>query len=229
MLAILFRTTANIDMNSQKSLSDQPFWTLTRVGLVVSAILLIAAIASAFYPVNDTLQTNVDNAQPGLPGLIDRPLSEDPGGPAMLSETVMQASFKFLDGKSRRLSDYSGKVLVVDLWATWCGPCRQEIPHLVEMAREYKSKGVEIIGLTTEDPETDAELVKDFSKEFQINYPIGWVDPTMADGLTKGRNGIPQTIIIGRDGKIKKHFVGFNPYSSVPQIKAVLDEAVGAG
>jgi len=83
--------------------------------------------------------------------------------------------------------------------------------------------------LTNEDPETDAEMVKKFSEVFNINYPIGWADEEMQVGLMRGRNGIPQTFIIGRDGKVLKHFVGFNAAISVPQMKAVLEAAAPAG
>jgi thiol-disulfide isomerase/thioredoxin len=214
-------------MKADKS-SKPSFWTPTRIGLTVSALLLIAAIASALYSNNIPRPGDVDDAAPGTPGVSSRPATRAPSEPKALSEEVMQTSIKLIDGKSRRLADYAGKVLVVDLWATWCGPCRQEIPHLVEMAEEYKSRGVEVIGLTTEDPGMDAQLVKEFSKQFKINYPIGWGLP-IADGLMNGRNGIPQTIIIGRDGKVKRHFVGFNPIVSPPQMRAVLDEAVAAG
>jgi thiol-disulfide isomerase/thioredoxin len=140
----------------------------------------------------------------------------------------MQASINLLDGQKTKLADYSGKVLIVDLWATWCGPCKQEIPHLVEIAKEYKEKGVEVIGLTNENPETDAEWVKQFSEAFNINYRIGWADDEMQAGLTRGRNSIPQTFIIGRDGKIVRHFVGFSP-RLIPQMKAAIEEAASAG
>jgi cytochrome c biogenesis protein CcmG, thiol:disulfide interchange protein DsbE len=140
----------------------------------------------------------------------------------------MQASINLLDGQKTKLADYSGKVLIVDLWATWCGPCKQEIPHLIEIAKEYKDKGVEVIGLTNENPETDAEWVKQFSEAFNINYPIGWADDEMQSGLTRGRAVIPQTFIIGRDGKVVKHFVGFNP-RLIPQMKAAIEEAASAG
>jgi thiol-disulfide isomerase/thioredoxin len=218
-------------MSSPKITSKPSFWTPTRIGLIGSGLLLIAAIASAFYSQIETPPTDNTALRPGASGDIEassRPAIRAAAEPAALSEEVMQTSIKLLDGKSRKLADYSGKVLIVDLWATWCGPCRQEIPHLVEMAEEYKSKGVEVIGLTTEDPEMDVQMVKEFSKHFKINYPIGWGLP-IAEGLMNGRNGIPQTIIIGRDGRIKKHFVGFNPMISPPQMRAVLDEAVGAG
>jgi thiol-disulfide isomerase/thioredoxin len=152
-----------------------------------------------------------------------------PPAPGALPENVMQANINLLDGQTKKLADYEGKVLVVDLWATWCGPCRQEIPHLVAIANEYKDRGVEVIGLTNEDPETDSEMVKQFSEMFKINYPIGWANVEMQRGLMQGRNGIPQTYIIGRDGTVLKRFVGFNPSISIPQMKAVLEQAVSAG
>lgn len=214
-------------MKSSTQTPQKSFWTLTRIGLIGSAILLVAAISSALYnrKADSGIQPNPVGNQPALTAQPNMPNSQ----PVVLPAAVMDASFKTIDGGSKRLSDYSGKVLVVDLWATWCGPCRQEIPHLIQMANEYKSKGVEVIGLTNEDPTYAAEQVKAFTKQFKINYPIGWADVNMQIGLMNGRSGIPQTIIIGRDGKVKKHFVGFSPVISLPQMKAALDEAVSAG
>jgi thiol-disulfide isomerase/thioredoxin len=183
-------------------------WTSTRIGLIGAAIILVAAIAYTLYQGNGPKRATSNTA--GLP------------------ENVMQASINLLDGQKTKLADYSGKVLVVDLWATWCGPCKQEIPHLIEIAKEYKGRGVEVIGLTNEDPEADAEWVKKFSEAFNINYPIGWADEEMQIGLMRGRNGIPQTFIIGRDGKIVKHFVGFSP-RLIPQMKAAIEAAASAG
>lgn len=190
-------------------------WTLTRIGLIVASLLLLTATLSAVYKTEES-STNAEPSEK----------SGDLSVPYELSADVLDTSFRLIDGGSRKISDYSGKVLVVDLWATWCRPCRQEIPHLIEMANEYKSKGVEVIGLSTEDPEEAAQLVKDFTQQFKINYPIGWAEMPLADQLMNGRDGIPQTIIIGRDGKVKQHFIGFNKTVSVPQMKAALDEAV---
>jgi thiol-disulfide isomerase/thioredoxin len=187
-------------------------WTTTRIGLISAAIILSVAIAYTFY----------QGSRP------PPPKSGSTSNSSALPENVMQASINLLDGQKTKLADYSGKVLIVDLWATWCGPCKQEIPHLVEIAKEYKDKGVEVIGLTNENPETDAEWVKQFSEAFNINYPIGWADDEMQAGLTRGRNSIPQTFIIGRDGKIVRHFVGFSP-RLIPQMKAAIEEAASAG
>ena len=192
-------------------------WNATRLGLIVSAVILVAAIAYTFYHGDRPITTRSDS-----------PPNNEANSTAPLPENVMQASINLLDGQKTKLADYSGKVLIVDLWATYCPPCRQEIPHLVEIAKEYKSKGVEVIGLTNENPETDAELVKQFSEAFNINYPIGWADEEMQIGLMRGRAAIPQTFIIGRDGKVIKHYVGFNP-RLVPQMKEIIEAAVSEG
>jgi len=201
-------------MNSSDTLQKRSPWTLTRIGLIVASLFLAVATLSAIYKTDDPSMNAGLSAN-----------SADPREPYELPAEVLETSFRLIDGGSRKLSDYAGKVLVVDLWATWCRPCRQEIPHLIEMANEYKGKGVEVIGLSTEDPEADAQLVRDFSEQFQINYPIGWAETPLAEQLMNGRDGIPQTIIIGRDGKVKRHFIGFHKTLSVPQMKAALDEA----
>ena len=197
-------------------------WTGARLGMISAAIILVVVIAYTFY--------QGDGAKPSLMGDLTSNRAASAGRaaapPAPIPESIMQANINLIDGQTTRLADYSGKVLIVDVWATWCGPCRQEIPHLIEIAREYKSKGVEVIGLTNENPETDSEAVKLFSTAFNINYPIGWADLEMQRELIRGRGAIPQTYIIGRDGKIIKHFVGFNARISVPEMKAAIEEAV---
>ncbi|MBL8191092.1 MAG: TlpA family protein disulfide reductase [Acidobacteria bacterium] len=213
-------------MSSNNQATQKSFFSPMTIGLIGSAILLIAAIASTLLK---TKETEKPKAAINQPQIAQQQPAQQAQPPAEMSPAVLQANFKTLDGQTKKLADYSGKVVIVDLWATWCGPCRQEIPHLIEMAKTYKSKGVEVVGLTNENPSMDEQKVKDFSKEFKINYPIGWADPQMQVGLMNGRNGIPQTIIIGRDGKVKKHFVGFNAMISVPQMKAALEEAIAAG
>jgi thiol-disulfide isomerase/thioredoxin len=215
-------------MNSNNQSSPKSFLSPMTIGLIGSAVLLVAAIGSALYNrTPETPKASINQVKPGQQPQITQQAPPQP--PAEMAPAVLQANFKTLDGRTKKLADYSGKVVVVDLWATWCGPCRQEIPHLIAMAKDYKSKGVEVIGLTNENPVADEQKVKDFSKEFKINYPLGWADPQMQIGLMNGRNGIPQTIIIGRDGKVKKHFVGFSAMISPQQMKAALDEAIAAG
>ena len=127
-----------------------------------------------------------------------------------IADNVLQREVKLLEGETFKLSDYRGKVVVVDLWATWCGPCRMTIPHLIELRNSFDPKDVEIIGLTTEDPEMDAEKVRTFARNFKINYKIGWVEADMAQVLMRGRNAIPQALVITKDGRLLKHFVGYS-------------------
>ena len=221
-------------MDNQPNRGGKKFWNLTNIGLIASGLILVAAITSAYLSKDDT--SLPDNSPEGIANLNNRALNRSAGRPSgppatpySFSDKTVQTSFKLLDGKSQKLADYSGKVLILDIWATWCGPCRQEIPHLIKIAGEYKNRGVEVIGLTTENPATDTQLVREFSRQYKINYSIGWADRFFANELMSGQNGIPQTLIIGKDGKVVKHFVGFNAKISIPQMKDALDQAVSAG
>lgn len=138
----------------------------------------------------------------------------------------MDTAFPLLEGKNLRIKDYAGKIVILDVWATWCGPCRVEIPHLIDLANEFRSQGVEVIGLTTEDPDSDREKVEAFVREFKIGYPIGFARGEFARFLLQGQDIIPQTYVIGRDGYLVRRFIGFNAQTSPPQLRAAVEEAV---
>ena len=142
-----------------------------------------------------------------------------------LPPEVALAPLKDVNGASFKLADFFGKVVVVNFWATWCGPCRREIPELVKLHKEFQSRGVEIIGLTNEDPGASAEKVRKFMKDFQIDYRIGWATDQVALPLMQGRTAIPQIFVISPDARILKRFVGFSP-SYAPQLKQVLEDAL---
>lgn len=120
------------------------------------------------------------------------------------------------DGKTVRMSDFKGKVRLVNFWATWCPPCRAEIPHFVEMYDELKGQGVEIIGISL-DREGD-KVVAPFVKDNKMNYPvlIGNNDVANAYG---GIRGIPTTFVVDREGRIVKKYVGL-PAQTEEGIKA---------
>ena len=197
------------------------FWTPTRIGLTIGALILVVGVVST------TLPWRIGDESAGG-GETSRPKSRNATRRELKAET-REAPFELLNGKARKLSDYAGKVLIINLWATWCGPCRLEIPHLVEIAEEYGSRGVRILGLTTEDPEEDLELVREFTKKFSINYEIGWATRPLIQEITEGRNGIPQALIVDQEGVIRKHYVGFHPKFSAPQMKSALDELLAKG
>jgi len=128
---------------------------------------------------------------------------------SVLPEDILNHQLKSLDQGSFRLSDFNGKVLVINLWATWCGPCRREVPDYEKVRKEYSGKAVEFIGLTTEDPRTATEKVKRFAREFNFGFRLGWADREMSRMLMNGRNVIPQTLVIAANGHIIAHWNGY--------------------
>jgi len=134
-----------------------------------------------------------------------------------------------LDAPTLKLSELVGKekVIVLDFWATWCGPCRQEIPHLNALQRDYKEKGVEIIGLTLENPQADVEKVRDFAKAFEINYRLGFSSPEMFSAFNDDpRMPIPQTFIFSRDGNLVDHIKGMNPRTIRERLQEGIEKAL---
>jgi cytochrome c biogenesis protein CcmG, thiol:disulfide interchange protein DsbE len=109
---------------------------------------------------------------------------------------------KQLDGAPLRLSDYRGKVLLIDFWASWCPPCRKEIPHLVAWQDKYGGRGLQVIGIAMDD---NPETAEKFSREFKMNYPVVAGSAKLAERFG-GVLGLPVNIVIGRDGRvISKH------------------------
>ncbi|HTM50529.1 MAG TPA: TlpA disulfide reductase family protein [Bryobacteraceae bacterium] len=106
---------------------------------------------------------------------------------------------KDADGKTVRLSDYKGKVVLLDFWATWCGPCKIEIPWFIEFERKYKDKGFAVIGVSMDEEGWTA--VKPFVSELAINYRILQGNDATAD-LYGGVNALPTTFLIDRNGKV---------------------------
>ena len=106
-------------------------------------------------------------------------------------------------------------MIVIDLWATWCGPCRQSIPELISLQTEYKDKGVEIIGLSIEAPD-QLKRVLEMRSSFKINYQLGFTTPELYSAMDN-RRVVPQTFIFGRDGVLIKHIRGWSQ-TLVPKV-----------
>jgi peroxiredoxin len=145
-----------------------------------------------------------------------------------LPANVMGARLQTVGGGTISLGDFSGKVMLVNLWATWCGPCRNEIPELVKIHKEFQAKGLEMVGLSTENPTSSADAVKNFVQNFQMDYHVGWASPEVSISFMQmtQRDAIPQSFIISRDGRVLKQFVGFNPIGTPPQIRQAIAEAL---
>jgi cytochrome c biogenesis protein CcmG, thiol:disulfide interchange protein DsbE len=109
-----------------------------------------------------------------------------------------------LEGKPRQLSSFRGKVVLLDYWATWCAPCKVEVPHLVALQKRYGPQGLQIIGISMDD---DAAPVRTFARDFSVNYPIVLGNADLAQSYG-GVLGLPVAFLIDREGRIVKRLDG---------------------
>jgi thiol-disulfide isomerase/thioredoxin len=133
-----------------------------------------------------------------------------------------------LDGKTMRLSDWRGKAVLLNFWATWCGPCKIETPWLVELQNQYGSQGLQIVGVAMDDSGKD-EIAR-FVKEMGMNYPVLLGKEAVGDAYG-GVPYLPESFFIGRDGKIVAKIMGIDSRSAIEQgiKKALNTHALAAG
>ncbi len=111
-----------------------------------------------------------------------------------------------VDGDTVKLSDYAGKVVLIDFWATWCPPCRVAIPHLVGLQEEYGEQGLVVLGLSMD---MNPEDLTQFLSKTETNYPMLQVDDATREAYG-GVVSIPQTFVVDRKGQIRQKFMGFD-------------------
>ena len=134
------------------------------------------------------------------------------GTPAVFSgadpmAAILASRLTTLDGKEQSLSDFLGRVLVINYWATWCAPCREEIPIFVRMQREYGDQGLQFIGIAID----QADKVRGFAAEFQINYPLllGGMEAVDLSRRAGNKAGVlPYTLVIDRSGRMVTGLAG---------------------
>ncbi len=132
-----------------------------------------------------------------------------------------------LENKQRaKVSDYLGKVVLVDFYATWCEPCRAETPHLVKMQQQYADQGLQVIGLNV-GGEDDRDEVPKYVKEFGIQYPLGFPDDELVDAYLGDNENIPQTFVFDRSGRLVKRFVGYSE-EDWKELETVVQASIGS-
>lgn len=148
----------------------------------------------------------------------DRDLKDAPTRPL---KPVAEMSWSTFDGTVQKLKDFQGKVVILDFWATYCPPCIEEIPHLMEIKNTYGDDLV-LIGLHV-GGEEDRPKVPEFVERLKITYPLATPEDALTSFIFGQDTAIPQTAIFDRSGKLVKKIVGFSP-----AVKKELDETVAA-
>jgi len=146
---------------------------------------------------------------------------EDPGISITKSGIAPDFALETLDGKDLRLSSLRGKAVLLNFWATWCGPCKIETPWLVELQKQYGSQGLQVIGVAMDDSGKD-DIAK-FAQEMGVNYPVLLGKEAVGDEYG-GVPALPESFFIGRDGKIVDRIIGLRGKGDIEEaIRKALD------
>lgn len=216
---------------NKKTNTGKPLWTPARIAFTVLVLSLLAAFGISSCSSSDETRPTPPGSGAAKNGNAVNSGAAPARNPApatvvTLPASVTDAELRAVSGAPIKLSNYAGKVLLVNLWATWCGPCRQETPELVKLHKEFRSQGVEVVGLSTENPDDSADAVREFVHNYNVDYRVGWASQEVAITLMQGRDAIPQSFVISRSGRVVKRFVGFNPIATPPQIREAIQEAL---
>lgn len=189
------------------------------------AAILIIPLASLCLAVACS-QQNTNNSEP-TPVLSEAPNTTFPMPPVGKEGSPVTVGWTLADGQRASLAEHRGKVLVLDLYATWCEPCRQSIPHLIGLHERYEARGLSLIGLNVGGPD-DRVKVANFAAEFHISYPLGFPDKSLTDLLLSDDKSIPQTFVFSREGKLVKRYIGYD--QSMPgELEELIETELGTG
>lgn len=181
----------------------------------ICLILLAGVFLSACQPASAPKLVSGSNSNQMRAKMPIRPVSAS-GQTVKLDELGWQLD----NGTKELVSAYKGKVLLLDFWATYCGPCIQAIPHLKELQVKYKDKGLVVVGLNV-GGEEDRPQIPAFVERLKIDYLLATPQDELIGLLFDGTTQIPQTFIVDREGKVIRNFIGYDP-----RIKVELDRAV---
>lgn len=164
---------------------------------------------------------------------LEAEMDQDPYTTPLNGQQAPNFTLEDLEGKQVTLSNFKGRPLVVDFWATWCGPCKLEIPWLEQMQKQYGNQGLQVIGISADeldksDPArlfTEKKEISDFATKMHINYPV-LLDADAIANSYGGVDALPTTFFINRSGKIVASTVGLPPRD---ELVNDIQKAIGSG
>jgi len=187
-------------------------WAAAAAGAVALAFVAIPPVAQTVGEPADRVATDTEASAGASPAFCD-----GKNKPASLGFTL-----KDMHGKDVRLSDFKGKVILLNFWATWCGPCKYEIPAFVELQAKYKDQGFVVLGVSTDD---SPDKLRTFANQYKMNYPVlqGRDRTDFVDDAWGPMWGIPVSFFIGRNGTICRKHTGLATKEQLEkEIKALL-------
>jgi peroxiredoxin len=156
---------------------------------------------------------------------VQQDVAADEGLPDLRGKRAPDFSLRSVEGKKVSLSDYKGKAVLINFWATWCAPCKIEMPWLVALRKQYASQGFEILGVSEDDADTPRTKLAKFGQEEGLNYPLLVGD----DAVSRKYGGVeflPTSYFVGRDGKIVAETAGL---VSKDEVEAGIKKALATG
>jgi peroxiredoxin len=157
--------------------------------------LVALAVAALIFTTSQTTKKNVSG----------QGQSAAQSGPDIRGKQAPEFELKNLEGKTVRLADYRGKAVLINFWATWCGPCKIEMPWFVEFQKQYESQGLEIVGIALDDSSVDT--IAKFAKQMNVNYAVLLGKDSVGDAYG-GVDGMPTSFYIDRTGKVVEETIG---------------------
>ncbi len=191
---------------------------------IILVILIVGIAITGVVILNKTHKTKEPEAKKEVVGIKKPEANKEPQRVKenLSREKAPNFVLSGISGNRVRLSDYRGKVLIVDFWDTWCNPCKMEIPGFVKLQEEWGDKGLQIIGVAFAKQGIDA--VRAFAKRYKINYPVAICDEQTLNSYGPIR-GIPTTFVLDKGGRIYKKYIGYRPEEIfIEDIKNLISE-----
>ena len=195
----------------------------------VKVLILFVIFCIVFSACSGTQSDNANSAAISWKGNSDTSGNKGSDYPPVVSG-IAEGVIHLLDGSRTKLSDHKGKVVILNLWGIWCGPCRDEMPHLAAMQKQYADKGFEVFGLNVGDHDGNAEPVeniKKFAEQSKIDYTLARIDGPMINQfyLFSKQQVVPQTLLVDREGRVRGLFVGGGP-RVINELQQTLDKTM---